>query len=666
MTSINKDRKQLFKSLILVLISIIIASNSSVQVYAYDQEYYSTNDVLYYDPRDQCIHGSATDPTASSLTTSADATENLKNAFVYFRGKGLSDIQSAAIVGNIAIESRGIPTNSQGSLPDTKDPSVFGTSVGVGKAWGLIQWDAGGRAIEYAKTAKITGPIYELGTQLDLIYWHMTDTSPTGKKNMLKGWVGSHAATIPAAVAYFEHTVEGAGKPALSAREKAAEAALKNFSNAPSTLPTSSTLPNGNSCTCATPSLTLGANTIVLDPGHTKGGKFKDTDPETGLRVGDYSNGQEDKDAWEVAQKVQQKLSDIGYTVILTKDAVDSYTNLKMRADVANKANAALAVSIHTTGGNFVDSDSSKSNPNWVTPQKMNGWREGEKGKLTFTDQALADKSKKYADIIANARAKAIGGSARVITNYFETGNFDRKDFSPGDIPITQLLSKVPWVYNEAGQKGIDINKYADGLAEGIKTAIPLVGASSTPGSTSATDYSSGCDSATGLADTSSLAATIRSYTYPDYKGKGFTTPLPAYAEATKVAARAGLWIGNNGIDCGGYVTRLMQNSKLDTDYNNLPGMKGDTAAQGRYLRKSGKYTRLHPKDTSELRLGDIAITPGKGHTYMWVGKLEGINSTSVSASNGTRAPMADSKAYASLSVSYNGQLYEWYRLSKP
>ncbi len=656
--------KHIFKKLLLYTVAVTLFVQAvAPPVLAkdgYDPKFYSGNDILYYDPRDQCIHGGDSSTPSASIPTSTDLNENLKNIFLYFKNKGLSNVQAAGIIGNISQESGGDPTLLQGGKK-LKDPSSLGTAVGIGKAWGLIQWDAGGRAVEYAKKAGISGAIYEMGTQLDLIYWHMSVESPTSHKNMLQDWKGDDATDVKKATLYFEHTMEGAGRPMMANRYAAAEAALKKFGSLEGNPDLG---PAENACTC-TPSLPKkGDNTIVLDPGHTAKGKGE-RDSETGLWIGEYSNGQEDKDAWEVANKVKAKLSEDGYTVILTKSAVDSYTNLKLRAEVANKANAALAISIHTTAGKFTDSSTARSNPNWATPQRMNGWREGTKGRVTFTNHELADKSAEYAKKIAEARAKAIGGKAVVTTTLFNEGNFDRGgNMSKGNIAINQLFAKVPWVYNEAGQSGLNLDQYADGLIEGIKAAVPLVPTSSPTDATQDDPQPGGCAD-DGIADTSSLAATIRSYTWPDYKGRGYTKAKPAYTEATKVAAKANLYIGNNGIDCGGYITRLMQNSGLDKDYNNLPGLKGPTDVQRQYLIKSGKYTKLNPKDTSELRLGDIAITTSKGHTYMWVGSLEGINSKSVSASNGSRAPMADEAYYARLGIKTDGLSYEWYRLKQ-
>lgn len=151
---------------------------------------------------------------------------NLEKVFNYMKSKGLTSEQAAGVVGNIAVESGGNPINAQVG-PDTKDPSQFGTAVGIGRAWGLIQWDAGGRSIRYAEQANITGPIYELSTQLELVWWHMNNTSPTSAQNMHKDY--KNIAGVEEATAFYEDKMEGAGTPHMEVRIQKAKEALREF-----------------------------------------------------------------------------------------------------------------------------------------------------------------------------------------------------------------------------------------------------------------------------------------------------------------------------------------------------------------------------------------------------------------------------------------------------
>lgn len=160
---------------------------------------------------------------------------NKERIYSFFLSKGLTPVQAAGAFGNISQESGGDPTISQVG-GNTNDPSQFGTAVGVGKAWGLIQWDAGGRAIVYAEQAGITTPIYLLETQLNLIWWHMTNQSPTGVSNMLgkpsvvNGKVVYEAykdiTDVEKATLTFHDRIEGSSDDKVGLDERVADAKM--------------------------------------------------------------------------------------------------------------------------------------------------------------------------------------------------------------------------------------------------------------------------------------------------------------------------------------------------------------------------------------------------------------------------------------------------------
>jgi N-acetylmuramoyl-L-alanine amidase len=76
---------------------------------------------------------------------------------------------------------------------------------------------------------------------------------------------------------------------------------------------------------------------ICIDPGHSTGGPSSKIDPATGLDVTDSSGESGESDAmWELAQKVKVRLEQAGFTVRLTKESADSYTDLRARADIGN------------------------------------------------------------------------------------------------------------------------------------------------------------------------------------------------------------------------------------------------------------------------------------------------------------------------------------------
>ena len=189
------------------------------------------------------------DCVADSSLASLTGSTNMEKIYNYFIGKGLTPEQAAGVLGNISVESGGNPLNAQVG-PDTKDPTQFGTAVGIGKAWGLIQWDAGGRSLEYAKQAGVSGPIYELLTQLDIVWWHMNNSSPTSSQNMYADY--QHTKTVAEATSMYEQRMEGAGEPHLDVRIERAQEALRQYRGGSDTSAGTSTIPQTPG-TCGSP-----------------------------------------------------------------------------------------------------------------------------------------------------------------------------------------------------------------------------------------------------------------------------------------------------------------------------------------------------------------------------------------------------------------------------
>lgn len=211
------------KRIQLLLLTFIFTFTASVapsiQVFAFDASFYGANDILYYDPeaRDTCANDSA----------ALSGNNNLEKVYNFMLGKGLSDFQAAGVVGNVARESGGYPNQLQGSPPGVgpNDPS------GVTSGWGLIQWTPGKKVIGIATDAKETGKISELATQLNIVWWHMNDTTPTGVKNFITEY--KNTTTVEQATTLYEKKMEAAGVPALPDRIAAAKIALK-YTQSPS------------------------------------------------------------------------------------------------------------------------------------------------------------------------------------------------------------------------------------------------------------------------------------------------------------------------------------------------------------------------------------------------------------------------------------------------
>ena len=245
---------------------------------------------------------------------------------------------------------------------------------------------------------------------------------------------------------------------------------------------------------------------VVLDPGHS-GTSTESVDTETGLRDVDYKNDPEIYDVWDVSQKVKTKLEQAGYKVVLTKNSAEDSVGLKKRAEIANNAGAAIAVSIHNDyGQNFNQ---------WgeVYVQKVGLYRGDPK--VEFKDAEVAEKSQKYGSTMLEARKQAEGNSNLVLKD----ANFNgREGLEPGNIPLVMLFSKVPWVYNEAGGKDFNADKYAEGIFNGIKNSVPP-----SSGSSAEEDLNCGKGTAKGvggqsIVDTAS-AAYEKNKGIPEYGG---------------------------------------------------------------------------------------------------------------------------------------------------
>lgn len=160
----------------------------------------------------------------------------------------------------------------------------------------------------------------------------------------------------------------------------------------------------------------------------------------------------------------------------------------------------------------------------------------------------------------------------------------------------------------------------------------------------------------------------VKSYAWPEYHPAPFTNRMPGYAEAVSQSMSEGRYVGGSingvpGIDCGGFVTILTQNSGLEPSYNDS---KGATDTQEAWV-KTHNWTLLNGSpnrqvDTSILQAGDIAFS--NGHTFIYVGEIPGFNSKIASASYGqssARAPMAGHEDL----LFGNGSIVRWYRNPK-
>lgn len=360
---------------------------------------------------------------------------------------------------------------------------------------------------------------------------------------------------------------------------------------------------------------------VVIDPGHA-GANTPETDSESGIEAVESTNPAERKQMWETAQIIKSSLEKDGYSVTLTKSAEDDPAGLLEKARRANATNAALAVSLHSTGGDF-----GVPNDHWgVTPQEVGRYRQNwsnDKEK-TFDNAQLAQTSQQYANIIAEERNK-VGDKTKVapLDASFTTNRVK----AHGDISIVQLFGKIPWVYNEVGQTNFSAEKYAEGITNGIEKAL---------GGSTATNGSSATSSCGAVAG--SIVQTALGLAWPEPASdakppRNPHVPTDAYAKAVAAAGAP-----NGGEDCGIFVGIVMRASGADPDYP-----ASFTPEQARYVLNSEKYQVIYRvNSTEELQAGDILIlnagsyvddqgvyhvgdgAGAAGHTYIFVGQQSG------------------------------------------
>lgn len=188
-------------------------------------------------------------------------------------------------------------------------------------------------------------------------------------------------------------------------------------------------------------------------------------------------------------------------------------------------------------------------------------------------------------------------------------------------------------------------------------------------------------NAACSAAGSGDLIATLMEYahhTHTPYAGDNRVNPepKPAYAEVTKKLVSEGKWVGGGqgseyepsnpfpGIDCGGFVSVLLTQSGVEPDYNF--GLDMDRGASNQaygQLPWAKKYWTFIGNggeiNVSDLRPGDVAYS--SGHTFIFVGQVDGFDSQFASASYRLwRAPMAAGSWEGGYETAVNPE-YVWY-----
>lgn len=195
-------RRLAFQNTILVLSTLLfLAGSAPVAALSKDQIGAFNSNINYFNTEVDC--GGISNGTSTTTTTSLTGSDNMQQAYNYFLSKGLNAIGSSAAVGNLMEESHLDPTIVQ-SPPggDSKDPSWITASAYPLTGWGIAQWTPGAKIIGIAQNLHVSGPIYELATQLDIVWAEMTGSAPTGFQNVAAGL--KQQTDLGAATSYFQ------------------------------------------------------------------------------------------------------------------------------------------------------------------------------------------------------------------------------------------------------------------------------------------------------------------------------------------------------------------------------------------------------------------------------------------------------------------------------
>jgi len=143
---------------------------------------------------------------SASVDADLSGNSNAQKAFNFLVSMGLSPTQSAGVVGNMTWESGVVPEKIQGG-DTSQNPADAGSN-----GWGIVQWTPADTKVPgIVRDAHISGPVYELGTQLQMLWAQLSGTaggySETQAGNDIKG-----TTTVSDAVRAFQGDSNIGGK----------------------------------------------------------------------------------------------------------------------------------------------------------------------------------------------------------------------------------------------------------------------------------------------------------------------------------------------------------------------------------------------------------------------------------------------------------------------
>lgn len=189
--------------LIAILVGSLVVSTVPIsRVFAaeFDEQFYSSNDILFYDPRAV---------NCSEVSSDLMGNGNEEQTWNFFISKGLSEKQVAGMIGNFQVEAPGI------------NPKTNQTGGGPGR--GIAQWGVNDRWAALQKWAG-SKDIFSLQTQLEFV-WYELNGSEKAAFDKFKP-----TTTIRDATSVFMSKYERPGVEAFAERLAAANLAYGKYS----------------------------------------------------------------------------------------------------------------------------------------------------------------------------------------------------------------------------------------------------------------------------------------------------------------------------------------------------------------------------------------------------------------------------------------------------
>jgi lysophospholipase L1-like esterase len=249
--------------------------------------------------------------------------------------------------------------------------------------------------------------------------------------------------------------------------------------------------------------------------------------------------------------------------------------------------------------------------------------------------------------------------------------------FSPGmtqkdayNIMLERFADEANFTVIDADSKKIETGSdQIHPTPTGQKDLAELISSTIETGDTAGVSLSLDCSTdveATGSVQ-EKIVQTALKYSLPEHHSPPYFVMDGDYSKAVEEAIKRGEWVGgasHPGIDCGGFVTRVIRDSGVDPNYN---AYQSTVIPQQKYMddhpelyKRLDSYTSLDDLK-AEAQPGDIAIN--SVHTYIYVGDQPNFDGNSASASFsssglGWRTPMAsDAYLYSNYTTPF-----VWYR----